>query len=43
MKLLSAALLIAGSWIVAGAALASASPVSIEIIDANGQVFASSL
>jgi len=39
MKLLSAALLIAGSWIVAGAALASASPVSIEIIDANGQVF----
>jgi hypothetical protein len=39
MKLLFGALLIAGSWIVAGAALAGTSPVSIEIVDANGQVF----
>jgi len=29
----------AGSWLVAGVALGSASPVSIEIVDAQGQVF----
>jgi len=39
MKLLCGALLLAGSWIHAAAALASASPVSIEIVDASGQVF----
>ena len=39
MKLLFAAVLVAGSWMIAGAALASASPVSIEIVDANGHVF----
>lgn len=39
MKLLFAAVLVAGSWMIAGAALASGAPVSIEIVDANGQVF----
>ena len=39
MKLWFGALLLAGSWINAAAALASTSPVSIEIVDAQGQVF----
>jgi hypothetical protein len=39
LKCFFGALLLAGSWIVAGAALAHAPPVSIEIIDADGQVF----
>jgi len=40
MKIQFGAWLLASSWIVAGAALANApSPVSIEIVDANGQVF----
>ena len=39
MKLLFAAVLVAGSWMIAGAAMASGAPVSIEIVDANGQVF----
>ena len=40
MKRLSWAVAMAGSWLFAGAALAHApSPVSIEIIGANGQVF----
>jgi len=39
MRILFAALLFVGSWIIAGPALANAPPVSIEIVDANGQVF----
>ena len=40
MKIRFGAWLLAGSWLVAGAALANApSPVSIEIVDAKGQVF----
>ena len=39
MKSLFGALVFAGSWIVAGAAWASTSPVNIEIVDASGQVF----
>jgi len=39
MKLLCGALLLAGIWIIASAAPAASSPVSIEIVDANGQVF----
>ncbi len=39
MKFLFGAALLAGSLINAGTALASASPVRIEIVDANGQVF----
>ena len=40
MKIQFGAWLLASSWIVAGAALANApSPVSIEIVDAKGQVF----
>ena len=39
MRRLSWVVAVAGSWLFAGAALASASPVSIEIVDANGQVF----
>ena len=39
MKRSSWVMAVAGSWLFAGVALASASPVSIEIVDANGQVF----
>jgi len=39
MNRLSCLAAVAGSWLFTGAALASASPVSIEIVDANGQVF----
>ena len=39
MKRSSWVMAVAGSWLFAGFALASASPVSIEIVDANGQVF----
>jgi hypothetical protein len=39
MNRLSWVMAVAGSWLVAGAAAASTSPVSIEIVDANGQVF----
>ena len=39
MRFLPGALLLAGSWIVTSPVLASASPVSIEIVDANGQSF----
>jgi len=39
MKSLFVALALAGSWIIAGLAQASTSPVTIEVVDANGQVF----
>jgi len=39
MKIRFGAWLLASSWIMAGTALANAPPVSIEIVDANGQVF----
>jgi hypothetical protein len=39
MRRLSRVVAVAGSWLFAGAALASASPVSVEIVDADGQVF----
>jgi hypothetical protein len=39
MKRSSWVVAVAGSWFFAGVVLASASPVSIEIVDANGQVF----
>jgi hypothetical protein len=39
MKIRFGAWLLASSWIMAGTALANASPVSIEIVDAHGQVF----
>lgn len=39
MNRLSWVMAVAGSWLFAGAATASTSPVSIEIVDANGQVF----
>ena len=39
MKLLCGALLLAGSWINGAAALASTSPVSIDIVDASGRAF----
>jgi len=39
MKIPFASLLLAGSWIIAGQALGSGSPVTIEIVAANGQIF----
>lgn len=39
MKFLIGALLLASSWILPGSALATSSPVSIEIVGADGQLF----